>query len=72
MICLSAARAQLSGRPHRLPCDACTAANADTLAQVRENAAKPSPLLKYEFGVTQTNATAHSLGGRVLPEVGVE
>lgn len=45
-LCLSCARQKLAGKP-AIPCGTCVLLNVDPLAQVRANAARPSPMLRY-------------------------
>jgi len=45
-LCLSCARQKLAGKPEK-PCGTCAILNVDPMAQVRANAARPSPMLRY-------------------------
>ncbi|MBS3927753.1 MAG: hypothetical protein KGZ65_04095 [Sphingomonadales bacterium] len=54
-MCLRCARRALAKLPAK-PCGACPLLNVDRLAQVRANAARPSPLQRFTFASAEANA----------------
>ena len=65
-LCLSCARAKLAGLPVRA-CGSCVLLNTDPMAQVRANAARPSPLARYDFSLAPSASSitsAASFGGK--------
>lgn len=57
-LCLLCARRSLAGQPPK-PCGACPLLNIDHLAQVRANAARPSPLRRYSLAITGNGRAAY-------------
>lgn len=58
-MCLACARRKLAGQPPK-PCGDCIILNVDPLAEIRANAARPSPLRHFSFAAAVGGSSSWS------------